>query len=315
MAFAQHHWPVWGTARVRDFLGAQRDLYKYLHDQTLRLMNHGLKAAEIAERLALPASLASTWHVRGYYGTLSHNARSVYQRYLGWYDANPANLNPLPPVERGRMFVAYRGGAEAVVARARAARDAGEYRFVAEALGHVVFADPTNAAARQLAAAALEQLGYAAESATWRNAYLLGALELRHGVPATTARAPVSPDVVRAMSLDLFFDYLGVRLDGERANGQRLVVNWRFADLGRHYVLTLDHCALTYLADRQSETADATVTLERAVLNRLVLRELTLDDAVSRKLVAIDGAAAKVVTLFALFDDFALMFEIVEPRH
>jgi alkyl sulfatase BDS1-like metallo-beta-lactamase superfamily hydrolase len=314
VAFAQHHWPVWGTARVRDFLGAQRDLYKYLHDQTLRLMNHGLKAAEIAERLALPASLASTWHVRGYYGTLSHNARSVYQRYLGWYDANPANLNPLPPVERGRKYVEYMGGAEAVLARARADFDAGEYRFVAEALGHVVFADPANTPARALAAAALEQLGYAAESATWRNAYLLGALELRHGLPATTARAPVSADVVRAMSLDLFFDYLGVRLDGERADGQRIVVNWRFADLGRQYVLTLDHSALTYLADRQSETADATVTVERAVLDRLVLRELTLDDAISRKLVAIDGDAAKVVALFTLFDDFTLMFEIVEPR-
>jgi len=186
---------------------------------------------------------------------------------------------------------------------------------VAEALGHVVFSDPADTAARALAAAALEQLGYAAESATWRNAYLLGAHELRHGLPATTARAPVSPDVIRAMSLDLFFDYLGVRLDGERADGRRLVVNWQFADLGRQYVLTRDHSALTYLADRRSETADATVTLERAVLDRLVLRELTFDDALARQLATIDGDAAKVVELFSLFDDFALMFEVVEPRH
>ena len=231
MAFAQHHWPVWGTARILEYLGAQRDLYKYLHDQTLRLMNHGFKAAEIAERLALPRSLRSTWHVRGYYGTLSHNAKSVYQRYLGWYDANPANLNPLPPVERGRKYVEYMGGAAAVLARAREDFARGEYRFVAEATSHVVFADPANVEARRLGAAALEQLGYAAESATWRNAYLLGALELRQGRPDTAARAPVSPDLVRAMSLDLFFDYLAVRLNGEKAEGQRFVLNWIFPDL------------------------------------------------------------------------------------
>jgi alkyl sulfatase BDS1-like metallo-beta-lactamase superfamily hydrolase len=141
VVFAQHHWPVWGGERLCDFLGTQRDLYKYLHDQTVRLMNRGLKPAEIAERLALPESLAATWHVRGYYGTLSHNAKAVYQRYLGWYDANPTNLNPLPPVERGRKYVEYMGGAEAARRRAREDLARGEYRFVAEAMSHLVFAD------------------------------------------------------------------------------------------------------------------------------------------------------------------------------
>ena len=314
VAFAQHHWPVWDRARVLEFLGAQRDLYKYLHDQTVRLMNHGYKAVEIAERLALPKSLAGTWHVRGYYGTLSHNAKSVYQRYIGWYDANPANLNPLPPVERGRKYVEYMGGAGAAIARAREDFARGEYRFVAEAMSHVVFADPANVDARRLGADALEQLGYAAESATWRNAYLLGALELRQGVPATAARAPVSPDVVRAMSLDLFFDYLGVRLNGEKAEGRRLVVNWVFSDLGRRYVLNLENCALTYLADRQRDDADATVTLDRAVLDSIVLRELTVADAVRRGLVRVEGDGATVVELFDLLDDFTLMFEVVEPK-
>jgi alkyl sulfatase BDS1-like metallo-beta-lactamase superfamily hydrolase len=319
VAFAQHHWPVWGTAQILEYLGAQRDLYKYLHDQTVRLMNHGYKAAEIAERLALPRSLQSTWHVRGYYGTLSHNAKSVYQRYLGWYDANPASLNPLPPVERGRKYVEYMGGAAAAIARARGDLARGEYRFVAEAMSHVVFADPTNAEARRLGAAALEQLGYAAESATWRNAYLLGALELRQGRPDTAARAPVSPDLVRAMSLDLFFDYLAVRLDGEKAEGQRFVLNWLFPDgddpaRGRRYVLTLQNCALTYLAERQSEHPDATVTLARPVLDRLVLRELTIGDAIDQGLVAIAGDRAAVARLFGLLDDFALMFDVIEPR-
>ena len=305
---------MWDNARVLAYLARQRDLYKYLHDQTVRLMSHGYKAAEIAERLALPKSLAETWHVRGYYGTLSHNAKSVYQRYLGWYDANPANLNPLPPVERGRKYVEYMGGAEAVVERARGDFAKGEYRFVAEAMSHVVFADPANVQARRLGADALEQLGYAAESATWRNAYLLGALELRRGPLDTVARAPVSPDVIRAMSLDLFFDYLGVRLNGEKAEGRRLVINWVFSDVGRMYLLNLENSALTYLADRRSDGADATVTLDRAALNRVVLRELTFADAVQRGLVGIEGAAGRVVELFDLLDDFALMFEVVEPK-
>jgi alkyl sulfatase BDS1-like metallo-beta-lactamase superfamily hydrolase len=314
VAFAQHHWPVWGNARVLDFLAKQRDLYKYLHDQTLRLMNHGYKAVEIAERLVVPQGLASAWHARGYYGTASHNAKAIYQRYLGWYDANPANLNPLPPVERGRKYVEYMGGAAAAIQRARDDFARGEYRFVAEAMSHVVFADPANVEARRLGADALEQLGYAAESATWRNAYLLGAFELRQGVPATAARAPVSPDVVRAMSPDLFFDYLGVRLDGARAEGQRLVIDWVFTDLRRRYALNLENCALTYLADHRSDDADATVTLERATLNRLALRETTFADAVAQGLVHVEGAAGKVVDLFALLDDFALMFAVVEPR-
>ena len=314
VAFAQHHWPVWGNRRVLDFLARQRDLYKYLHDQTVRLMNHGWQAVEIAERLTLPKSLGQTWHVRGYYGTLSHNAKAVYQRYLGWYDANPANLNPLPPVERGRKYVEYMGGADAVIRRARQDFAKGEFRFVAEAMSHVVFADPANTLARGLGADALEQLGYAAESATWRNAYLLGALELRRGVPVTAARAPISPDVVRAMSLDLFFDYLGIRLDAGRADGRRIVINWVFADLDRRYVMNLENCALTCLADRQSDRAHATVTLERAVLNRLVLREVSFADAVAQGKARIDGDAAMVAELFGLLDDFSLMFEVIEPK-
>jgi alkyl sulfatase BDS1-like metallo-beta-lactamase superfamily hydrolase len=304
---------VWGNARVLDFLAKQRDLYKFLHDQTVRLMNHGYKAAEIAERLTLPKSLASTWHTRGYYGTLSHNAKAVYQRYIGWYDAHPAHLNPLPPVERGQKYVEYMGGPKAVIARAREDFAKGEYRFVAEAMSHVVFADPLNAEARELGADALEQLGYGAESATWRNAYLLGALELRQGPPPVAVR-DVSPDLVRNMSLDHFFDYLGVRLNAEKAEGRRLVVNWVFRDIGRSYVLTLENCALTYRTDRERADADATVALERSVLNRLVLREVTFAEAVERGLVALEGDAARVAELFGLLDSFSLMFEVVEPK-
>lgn len=181
-------------------------------------------------------------------------------------------------------------------------------------MSHVVFADPANTEARQLGADALEQLGYAAESATWRNAYLLGAFELRQGQPSAGARAPISPDVVRAMSLDRVFDYLGVRLNGEKAEGLSAVINWVFSDIDRRYVLTLENCALTCLADRQRDRADATVTLDRAVLNRLVLRELSFADAVHGRLVSIEGDSAKVAELFSVLDDFTLMFAVVEPK-
>ena len=181
-------------------------------------------------------------------------------------------------------------------------------------MSHVVFADPANAEARRLGADALEQLGYAAESATWRNAYLLGAFELRQGAATSAARAPGSPDVVRAMSLDLFFDYLGVRLNGEKAEGRHLMINWVFSDLDRRCVLNLENCALTYLADRQSDRADATVTLDRAALNRLVLRELTFADAIERGVVTVIGDPSKVVELFDLLDDFTLTFDVVEPQ-
>ena len=313
VVFAQHHWPVWGNARVLDYLAKQRDTYKYLHDQTLRLMNHGLKAGEIAERLALPESLENEWHVRGYYGTFSHNAKAVYQRYLGWYDANPANLNPLPPVERAKKTVAYMGGATAAIGRAREDFAKGEYRWVADAMSQVVFAEPDNMAARELGADALEQMGYQSESATWRNAYLFGARELRGGmsVPAVATRA--TTDIVRGLNLDLFFDFLGVRLNGTKAQGKTIVLNWEFGDTGQRYTLTLQNCALTYLADRHAESADATVTLDRATLNRVILHELALPEAVAAGLVRIAGDGSKIAELFALLDDFTIAFEVVEP--
>jgi len=206
------------------------------------------------------------------------------------------------------------GGAAAAIRRAREDFERGEYRFVAEAMSHVVFADPSNTEARHLGADALEQLGYAAESATWRNAYLLGAFELRQGRLDVVARAPISPDVVRAMSLEHLFDYLGVRLNGEKAEDRRIVINWAFSDLARTYVLNLENCALTYLADRRSARADATVTLDRATLDRIILGEVPFAEAVRQGLARIEGELDKVAELFSLLDDFALMFEVIEPK-
>jgi linear primary-alkylsulfatase len=310
----QHHWPTWGRERVRDFLEKQRDLYKYLHDQTVRLMNHGYKPAEIAESLDLPPELAREWGVRGYYGTVSHNAKAVYQRYLSWYDGNPANLNPLPPVEQARKAVEYMGGADAVLARGRADFARGEYRWVAQVANQLVFAQPENRAARDLAADAFEQLGYQAESATWRNAYLFGAQELRQGIAKLPPRPMLSPDLVSAIATSTLFDFVAVRLNPERAGGQHFVINWTLADTGECVVLTLSRSALTHLMGKRSACAAAHVTTTRAVLIALITRETTVAEAVGKGEASVEGDAVCVGSLFDMLDDFSMQFAVVEPR-
>jgi alkyl sulfatase BDS1-like metallo-beta-lactamase superfamily hydrolase len=186
VVFASHHWPTWGRERAVEFLALQRDLYAYLHDQTLRMLNQGLTPAEIAEAMVLPPALETAWSARGYYGSVSHNVKAIYQRYMGWYDGNPAHLWPHPPAEAGRRYVEFLGGADAVVAKARDSFEAGDFRWAAEVLNHVVFADPDHQAAGELLADTYEQLGYGAENGTWRCVYLSGAYELRHG---STVRA------------------------------------------------------------------------------------------------------------------------------
>ncbi len=314
VVIAQHHWPVAGQARVVDLLKKQRDMYKYINDQSLRLLNQGYTAAEIAETLRMPASLEREWSARGYYGTLRHNARAVYQKYLGWYDANPANLNPLPPVEHARKTVEYMGGADAVIARAREDFGKGEYRWVASAMNQVVFADPRNRAARELGADALEQLGFQAEAGTWRNAYLVGAMELRNGVPKIPAANTANADTLKAVSNELLFDFLGVRLDAAKAEGKRMVINWNFTDSKQLFVMTLENSALTHVAGRQAPQADSTLTLVRATLDAITLRQTTFPEAVQAGLIKVDGDPRKLSELLAMFDTFNPMFEVVEPK-
>ena len=314
VVIAQHHWPVAGQARVVELLKKQRDMYKYINDQSLRLLNQGYTAAEIAETLRMPASLEREWSARGYYGTLRHNAKAVYQKYLGWYDANPANLNPLPPVEYAKKAVEYMGGADAVIARARADFAKGEYRWVASAMNQVVFADPANRAARELGADALEQLGFQAEAGTWRNAYLVGAMELRGGAPKVPVAGTANADTLKAVSNELFFDFLGVRLNAGKAEGKTLVINWNFTDSKQSFVLTLENSALTWVAGKQSPQADATLTLARTTLDAVTLRQTTFPDAVGAGLIRIEGNADKLVELLGMLDTFNPMFEVVEPK-
>lgn len=313
IVIAQHHWPMWGNERIVAFLKKQRDLYKFIHDQTVRLLNHGLTPTEIAEQLKLPPSLASEWSARGYYGTLSHNAKAVYQFYLGWYDGNPADLNPLPRAEEAKKQVEYMGGADAVLKRAREDFKAGQYRWVASVLSQVVFADPANKDARNLGADALEQLGYQSEAATWRNAYLLGALELRNGL-GQQAPSTANADLLKGVSIDLAFDFLGVRLNAPKAEGKKIVINWTFTDLNETYVMNLENSALTHRSGKLDPNADASVTLTRAALDAITLKQRSFLGSVLTGDVSVGGNPLKLRELFGMLDEFSPGFEIVEPK-
>src|SRR5256886_12913518 len=310
----QHHWPVCGFERIDTMIRQQRDLYKFAHDQTIRLMNHGLTATEIAETIRLPASLDGAWHARGYYGHIRHNVKAIYQKYLGWYDANPVNLDPLPPEAAGRKYVEYMGGAAALLERAMKDFAKGEFRFVAQAVGHLVFAEPDNQAARALLADTFEQLGYAAESATWRNAYLFGAQELRQGMPKAPARPAMPRETLAALRTEQLWDALGVRLNGPKAEGKHIVLNWSFTDTGGHFVLTLENCALTYIARAQADAADAGFTLARGTLDEVIAKLTTFQDAVGSGKIKFTGNPMRLGELMMLMDEFPRMFEIVEPK-
>jgi len=310
----QHHWPVWGKERVDTMIRQQRDLYKFAHDQTIRLMNHGLTATEIAETIRLPESLEGAWHTRGYYGHIRHNVKAIYQKYLGWYDANPVNLDPLPPVEAGRKYVEYMGGGEAILARAAKDFAKGEFRFVAQALSHLVFAEPDNQAARALLADTFEQLGYAAESSTWRNAYLFGAQELRQGMPKTPPRPPMPRETLAALRTEQLWDVLGVRLNGPKAEGKHIVLNWSFTDSGETFVLNLENSALTYTEGVQADSADASFTLARSTLDEVIAKQTSFPEAVAAGKIKVAGNPLWLAELMGLMDEFPRMFEIVEPK-
>src|SRR5579871_1910842 len=310
----QHHWPVWGRERIDTMIRQQRDLYKFAHDQTIRLMNHGLTATEIAETIRLPRSLEGAWHGRGYYGHIRHNVKAIYQKYLGWYDANPVNLDPLPPVEAGKKYVEYMGGAEALLARAKSDFARGEFRFVAQAVSHLVFAEPDNQPARALLADTFEQLGYAAESSTWRNAYLFGAQELRQGMPKVPSRGALPRETLAALRTEQLWDLLGIRLNGPKAEGKHIVLNWNFTDTGETFVLNLENSALTYLAGAQTETADASFALARTTLDEVIAKQTSFPEAIAAGKITFNGNAMRLGELMELMDEFPRMFEIVEPK-
>ncbi|MDI9916062.1 alkyl sulfatase dimerization domain-containing protein [Rhodococcus sp. IEGM 1379] len=310
--FICHHWPVWSKQELAGFLERQRDLYRYIHDETLRLAAHGYTMIEIAEMIELPEELAVCWSSRGYYGSLNHNAKAVYQKYLGWFDGNPATLHPHPPVESGRRYVACMGGADAVLRSARESFDEGDYRWVAQVVNHVIFADPDNEQARELQADALEQLGYQSESAPWRNFYLTGAQELRQSVKKDEASLTTS-DVLSVMTTDMMLNYLAIRLNGPKAAGRLFSVDLHVIDTRERRLVQLTNGVLVRTATQQPAEADVSIELTRVAFGALTLGSSSLGESIAQGAVSIVGDVDGLHELFSLLDTFERSFNIVRP--
>ena len=311
--FASHHWPIWGREPAIEYLEKQRDLYKYIHDQTLRLANRGFNKEEIAEQLSLPPTLAKEFYNRDYYGTVHHNSRAVYVKYLGFFDGNPASLHPLPPIEQARRYLEFMGGSDAVVERARPCFEAGDYRWVAEVLNHVVMAEPDHVQGRALLADTLEQLGYQSESAPWRNFYLSGALELRHGLPETRA-FQASGGIAAGMPIENFFQVLAVRLLPAAVAGRRIRLQLHFSDLDCSYLLVIENSVLNYFKDRLDDAADAALTLSALNFKRLLMGLSNAPQLITEGQLEIAGDPETLLGLKTLFDQFPRRYPLVTPR-
>lgn len=313
VSFGSHHWPVWGEKDVRELWSGQRDLYRYIHDQTVRLANQGHTIHEIPELINLPDSIASGFANRGYYGTVSHNSKSQYQLYFGYFDGNPANLNPLPPVKEGKKFVAYVGGAQAVLDKAQQDYEAGEFRFAATALNHLVFAQPGNENAKTLLAKVYRQLAYQSESGSWRNFYLTGAQELTQGILDLPAPRTNGPDVVKAIPLNLYFDLLAVRLNGPKAAKEEgLEINFEITDTNEVAHLFVSGGALHHRMGLRKDGIP-TLSMTRAALDSLNMKTSTIADLRKSGDLDIHGSPLKIKALFDLIEEPEYWFEIIRP--
>jgi alkyl sulfatase BDS1-like metallo-beta-lactamase superfamily hydrolase len=315
VVFGGHHWPRWGREQAVAYLASQRDLYKYIHDQTLHLANMGLTPLEIAEELRLPDAIGLEWFNRGYYGTVSHNSKATYQLYLGFFDGNPANLNPHPPEQAGRRYVELAGGAEALLRHAHVAYDRGDYRWVAEVVKHLVFADPENYAARWLEADALEQLGYQAESGPWRNFYLTGAQELRatKSEKVATTISATSSDILAGMSTDLLFDFLAIGLNGKKAADTDMTIELEFPDRDEQWLLEISRGVLRYHADRRAEDPTIVLRISRAEFVGVLSGAVSLPKLLLKGEASLEGGLIALARFGRLFERFSPAFEIVRP--
>jgi alkyl sulfatase BDS1-like metallo-beta-lactamase superfamily hydrolase len=311
--FASHHWPIWGQERVVEFLEKQRDMYRFINDQTLRWANAGLTSREIAERIEMPESLATEFYNRDYYGTLRHNSKAVYQRYFGWYSGNPADLNPLPPSEAASRYVDYMGGAQAIIDKAQKSFDEGDYRWVAEVLNHVVFAQPDNRAAKELLAEAYRQLAYQSESGPWRDVYLTGAYELQFGPPDEGIKLADAIEMLVQTPVIRFLQAMSVRLKAEDAHGKEMTINVVLTDLDQSYVLELKNSVLHYRESEPDPDANATLKITHPMFLKVMIGEAKLTDMVFSKELSIEGSKLDLVRFFALMDKPEPTFPIVTP--
>ncbi|EJG2168203.1 MBL fold metallo-hydrolase [Citrobacter freundii 47N] len=310
--FMPHTWPVWGNQHINDYIGKYRDTIKYIHDQTLNMANQGYTMNEIGNMIQLPPTLANNWASRGYYGSVSHDARAVYNFYLGYFDGNPANLDPYGQTDMGKRYVKALGGAKQTIELAQEAYDKGDYRWTSELLKHVISAEPDNQAAKNLQANAFEQLGYQAESATWRGFYLTGAKELREGVRKFTHGTTNSPDTINGMSVEMLLDYMAVRLDSEKASGKHISLNFNL-DKGENLNLTLNNSVLNHRQALQPD-ADTSFYISRTDLHDVLTGQVKMSDLVHAKKVKVIGKAAKLDEVIAMLDQFDLWVNVVTPN-
>lgn len=311
--FQAHHWPQWGNEKIVDYWEKQRDLYKYIHDQSVNLLNKGYTGIEISNLVKLPPELDKQFYNRGYYGSVRHNTRAVYQRYMGFYDGVPATLDQLPPVDAAKKYIEYMGGVPAIMTKTKVDFDKGEYRWTAEILQCVVFAEPNNKEAKELLADTYEQMGYQAESGPWRSIYLQGAYELRNGVPSAGGTNVASPDTIKAMPPEMTFDFFGVRLNGEKAAGKRLALNIDFTDPKAQYSLMVENGVLTY-NKTSLPNADAKITLAKSTLDRIQLGEITPEQAITSGEMKLDGRREAFAEFVGMLDKFPFWFNIVTPN-
>jgi len=311
--FASHHWPMWGRGRIKTYLEQQRDTYKYIHDQTVRLFNEGYTPKEIAEQLELPQSLRQGFANRDYYGTVKHDSKAVYQAYLGWYDANPSSLDALPPEEAGRHYVELAGGADALLEKADAAYAGGQYRWAAELLNHLVFAEPGNGRAKGLLANTYDQLGYQSESAPWRDVYLSAAYELRHGLPVEMVDMALMTDVLERTPVDKFFQSMSVRLDSEKASDVDMSVAIQFSDLNETYLLSVKNSVMHYRLTDSIEGANASLVLTHGFFIRMLTGDVGLREGLTSDELSVDGSKVDLVRFFSLFGSSDGLFNIVTP--
>ncbi|EHA1125830.1 alkyl/aryl-sulfatase [Vibrio navarrensis] len=312
--FASHTWPRWGNDNINHFLRKQRDMYGYIHDQALRLANHGVTINEIQDEFQVPDVLAHEWYNRGYHGSYHRNAKAVINKYLGYFDMNPATLRPLSPTDAAPKYVAAMGGMDNVLKLGKDAFSNGEYRWCAEIVDKAVFAEPSNKQARYLQADCLEQLGYQSESAGERNTYLMGAYELRNGVPKVSATKTAGADTVVAMDTELFLDYLGVRLNGDKAAGTDYTINFVLPDVNEKFLVELENAHLNNLKGLQSDAPDMTLTINRAELNKVLMGKTTITQLAKEGRAQIDGNAQALTDIASMMDSFEFWFNIIEPK-
>ncbi len=311
--FNSHHWPTWGHQRIITQMQQQQDMYKFIHDQTLRLANLGFTPREIAEKLELPKSLAGNFHLRGYYGTLSHNSKAVYQHYFGWYEGNPAQLNPLPPAESALRYVEFMGGSQTILERATESLSLGEYRWVAELLNHLVFAEPDNSAAKSLLAEAYLQLGYQAESGPWRDIYLSAARELTEMRSEGYYDPAFAKAFLEQVPLDQFMKALTVRLDADKAESERLVLNVFFTEQQTNYVLTVRNSVMHYQQKPPAADADASIALSKQLFVNILIGQVAVPELLTSDELKVEGSVLRLLKFFSLLGGSNDNFNIVTP--